>query len=109
MAKLRNLQWFTTATDGQLKTIGHNRQVETDKRGTRCALHGRFIVVLDRQYDELILNHQGYRTATTRNAMNDFIKALGFTGAVSFAGGKFAAKINDKDQVTDNQTLTFKV
>lgn len=97
MAKLRNIDKIFTLDDGERVTIGHNRTVECVSTGKRfdCFLHGHAIAKVVTRADgkaSIWLNDCGYRTATTRQAMQDFAKAFGVRLGVSFAKGGFSIR-----------------
>jgi|GEM_PF-5882348 len=108
MANLKNLHAFKNDTNGKRVTVGNNRQVSTTKGTTSCYLHGHEVVTLKRtpKGGNITLDHCGYQTVTTRQAMNDFMGGLGVNGRVSFAGGDFNARINGQDLKSTGNTIS---
>ena len=83
-------------------TVGHNRTISVWKGVFCCFLHGHEIAQFgfdpnDDKVVKVTLDHHGYMTTTTRNAMKDFMKYFGVDGSVSFAKGKFAVRYRGVD------------
>ena len=110
MAKLTHRELFSFANfkAGTHRKVGHNRAVvhmdyENEEHivGT---LYGHPVFILAKHkspgwgaYRDLILDHCGHRSVTTRQAMGDFMRAAGIPGGASFAKGSFTARINGCD------------
>lgn len=95
MAKLRNLDKIFALAEGERVTIGNNRTVTREGHGFTGRLHGAPIVRIVPRADgkaSLWLDDCGFRTVTTRAAMQDFAKAFGVQMGVSFAGGEFSVR-----------------
>ena len=82
-------------------TVGHNRTISVNKGVFCCFLHGNEIAQFELTDDphavKVCLDHLGYMTVTTRNAMKDFMNYFGVMGGVSFAKGKFAVRYRAVD------------
>jgi len=109
MAKLKNLHAFNrnwTAHSMEL-TVGNNRTAHRISGGagkrehkTVFRLHGSILVqALWNDVAGLLIVHvtdAGYTTATTREAIKDFLRGLGLTSVnVSIAGGELSIKVYD--------------
>lgn len=110
MAIIKNPELFRfDAFDPSIcgKPVGNNRTVthagDPDMRHIEAALHGHKVFAFSRYTPKgwrayktlLTLDHCGYPTSTTRQAMCDFLAAAGLRGSVSFAGGKFSVRVFD--------------
>lgn len=73
--------------------VGHNRHMRALAGAIHCKYHNSIVVSLYPDAGCFLLDPCGYWTVSTRQAMNDFIGALGMYGQVSFAGGNFKAHI----------------
>lgn len=102
MARLKNTQFATfdagTWGNRHTVTIGHNRTLAREVSKVDGSielvfrLHGHPIARKTLAQDGnvyLTLDHCGYRTVTTREAMKDAIGLFGYWGNVSFAKGEF--------------------
>ncbi len=112
---------FANFEPGLRKTVGHNRAV----MHVRCEhedqiiglLHGHPVFTITRLQPgaldgELILNHCGYPTVTTRQAMADFgTAAFGkYKVAVSFAKGEFSARLFGQEmQAPAGRKISFRL
>lgn len=108
MAEITKKNLFTfDVSEWQGKTIdrvkvGHNRELSfgyngiTQQPELRCYLHGHNVCTFTRipgDGIEVTLEDHDWRTVTTRQAMNDFLEAMGLNGGVSFAKGEFTAYV----------------
>ena len=93
MAKI-NLNAYAAADGIDAVKVGNNRTTEKPNPNVRVnCLYGASIMAV--RYDfpkrRIELHTCGFRSATTRDAMKDFLQAeTGLTWFVSFAGGKFS-------------------
>ncbi len=101
MATIRNKEYFTfdpTKWDSvnQIVTVGHNRQLRLAAPAIlEGYLLGHKIISFVNDYTHEVirvsLDDCGFPTATTRQAMSDFMRTMGINAAVSVAGGKLSA------------------
>lgn len=96
MARIKN---FPRGETSRRITVGNNRQAEVTNGTTRCYLHGHNVATF-RADGRVELDTCGYMTSTTRQAMNDFLHAMGLHAGVSFAGGNVTVTGPDAAQVT---------
>lgn len=102
MAKLHNLHAFErdALSVGERVTVGNNRQVActSPHDGTyqlSCRLHGSELVQKTWREDGtqwLRITDAGWCTVTTRNAIDDFLGALGYNAHASIAGGVLSVR-----------------
>lgn len=107
MARINKLHLFRlapTAADRRPIRVGNNRTIETGHtvsayRYLTCMLHDHPIVSIEETGAgaAVTLAACGYRTPTTRAAMQDFLRAAGIPGGISFAKGQFTARIFGRD------------
>lgn len=124
MAKIPKLHLFdiTNITEdqhGTHETVGNNRVVirGINHDGTRvifCDLHGSTVVTVKWApfTAEMVLQCSlaGYPTITTRQAIQDFLRAFGLSAGVSIANGMFAIRVNGIDYMTtQDETITITV
>lgn len=110
---LFRLSSFNADKYGEGVKVGNNRTVEhlviDGVRTIVGRLHGHAIFILedwDKGLERVTLDHRGYMTTTTREAMKDFLRAAQIDGAVSFANGIFTARIGECGRITDGRSFT---
>lgn len=111
MANLSNVHLFDFRNFDhhtvQDKRVGHNRTVTHSQEGWSDVitgkLHGhpvfKFKHFVQGRVDFYIVEFDtcGYMTATTREAMTDFLRASGFRGAASIAKGQLSVRLVDAE------------
>lgn len=95
MAKIKN---FPRGETNRRITVGNNRQAEVTNGTTRCYLHGHNVATFHAD-GRVELDTCGYLTTTTRQAMNDFLRAMRLQAHVSFARGDITITGRDAAQV----------
>jgi len=119
MAQLKNIGRALSQEIHCTVTVGHNRQIErVSESGYRFRLHGHAIawVKIESAGFALVeLDHCGFKTTTTRAAMNDAMKAFGVSGSVSFANGGFGVRYKngagnymEKECTRGRETINFR-
>ena len=82
-------------------TVGNNRTISVNEGVFCCFLHGHEIAQFEMTDDphavKVSLDHCGWQTTTTRQAMKDFLEYFGVMGSVSFAKGKFSVRYRAVD------------
>ena len=100
MAKI-NLNAYAAADGIDAVKVGNNRTTEKPNPKVRVnCLHGASIMAVRYDYPKrrIELHTCGFRSATTRDAMKDFLEAeTGLIWGVSFAGGKFSVTCSARD------------
>lgn len=115
MAKITNLKFFTVdphaAWAGKMGTdvkVGNNRTITLGTDGVlRCKLHGHTVLYFDGA--NIGLDTCGHLTPTTRQAMNDFLKALAVPAKVSFADGYLGVATPSEHILNNGNVAAFTI
>ncbi len=91
--------------------VGNNREIQWYHIAGvfRGFLHGFEIFQYMPADKKVCLDPCGFPTTTTRNAMKDFLEYFNIPGSVSFAGGKFSARVQGKEESTNHDPITFTI
>ena len=110
---MANMKFYTREQikEKSTVTVGNNRTIAYQSKDNvfSCFLHGHEIAQFqpaegDDRVMKVCLDHCGYMTTTTRNAMHDFMEYFGVDARVSFAKGNFSVKYTAADMRTYTET-----
>lgn len=91
--------------------VGNNREIVWyDAAGIFSGfLHGFEIFQYAPADKKVCLDPCGFPTVTTRSAMGDFLEYFNIPGGVSFAKGKFSARVQGQEAETNHDPITFTI
>lgn len=111
MALMKQIPLETIRESGKRLTVGNNRQIQWFAAAGIFSgfLHGFEVFQYAPDDDKVTLDPCGFPTVTTRRAMNDFLGYFNIPGSVSFAGGKFSARVKGQEAETNYDPITFTI
>lgn len=111
MAMMKQIPLETIRESGERLTVGNNRQVQWFAAAGVFSgfLHGFEIFQYAPADNKVTLDPCGFPTTTTRQAMSDFLRYFNIPGGVSFAGGKFSARVQGQEVETNHDPITFTI
>ena len=91
--------------------VGNNREIQWyHVQGIFSGfLHGFEIFQYSPADKKVCLDSCGFPTVTTRRAMGDFLEYFNIPGGVSFAKGKFSARVQGQEAETNHDPITFTI